>query len=119
MAVSGGLLTYVWQAEPPPAVFASIQRTVARVTHLGRSDALVMAALEPGLAPCRWVVQDNRGTLAMPNCQRMSRCQSASRLAGGGAIASVSARIVWLTLRLCKASAWGSEKATGNPGQQG
>ncbi|OQW86390.1 MAG: type I-U CRISPR-associated protein Cas5/Cas6 [Rhodoferax ferrireducens] len=58
MAVPEGPVSYVWQADPPPSVFESLHRTVARVTHLGRSDSLAMLALEPGSAPCRWVPQD-------------------------------------------------------------
>ena len=100
MAVAGGLLTYVWQAEPPPAVFASIQRTVARVTHLGRSDALVMAALQPGLAPCRWVVQDSRGTLAMRVAQR-GRLQQLDAAFANGKRSPVAPQ-VWYADRLAK-----------------
>lgn len=59
MAVPEGPVSYVWPVDPPPAVFESLHRTVARVTHLGRSDSLAMLALEPGSVPCRWVTQEH------------------------------------------------------------
>ncbi|MDO9278304.1 MAG: type I-U CRISPR-associated protein Csb2 [Polaromonas sp.] len=64
MAVPDGHVSYVWHIEPPPPVFDSLSRTVARVTHLGRSDSLAMLVLEPGVAPCRWTAQD-KGSIAM------------------------------------------------------
>lgn len=64
MAVTDGPVSYVWHADPPASVFESLHRTVARVTHLGRSDSLAMLALEPGQTPCRWIARDN-GTIAM------------------------------------------------------
>jgi CRISPR-associated protein Csb2 len=69
MAVPDGLVRYVWHSDPPSQVFDSIQRTVSRVTHLGRSDSLAMLALEPGTAPCRWTVQDS-GSIAMRVAQQ-------------------------------------------------
>lgn len=62
--VPEGPVYYVWSADPPPPVFESIRRSVERITHLGRSDSLAMAALEPGTAPCRWSAQDS-GSIAM------------------------------------------------------
>lgn len=64
MAVPDGPVRYVWRDDPPLPVFESICRTVARVTHLGRSDSLAMLVVEPGIAPCRWSVQAN-GPVAM------------------------------------------------------
>ncbi|MBK7003405.1 MAG: type I-U CRISPR-associated protein Cas5/Cas6 [Rhodoferax sp.] len=64
MALPDGPVKYVWNADPPEEVFSSISRTVARVTHLGRSDSLAMLAVEPGFIPCRWMVQDN-GSVSM------------------------------------------------------
>lgn len=64
MAITDGPVQYVWHADPPTMVFDSIHRTVARVTHLGRSDSLAMMAVEPGVAPCRWTVQAN-GSISM------------------------------------------------------
>lgn len=64
MAVPDGLLRYVWHCEPPPSIFDSLCRTVARVTHLGRADSLAMLALESGAPPCRWTVKDS-GKLPM------------------------------------------------------
>lgn len=64
MAVPEGPVCYVWHTDPPPPVWDSLRRTVARVTHLGRSDSLAMLSLQTGAAPCRWTPQDT-GTLAM------------------------------------------------------
>jgi len=64
MAVPEGPVSYVWHTDPPPFVFESLHRTVARVTHLGRSDSLAMLSLETGATPCRWTTQDT-GAIAM------------------------------------------------------
>lgn len=82
MAVPDGPVSYVWQADPPPTVFDSICRTVARVTHLGRSDSLAMLVVEPGLAPCRWTVQDG-GTISM-RVARQGRLQQLDAAFTGG-----------------------------------
>ena len=82
MAVPDGPVRYVWQTDPPPPVFDSICRTVARVTHLGRSDSLAMLAVEPGVAPCRWSVQDNGPiTMRVPFQGRLQQLDAA--FAGG------------------------------------
>jgi len=64
MAVPDGPVSYVWHADPVPHVFASIARTVERITHVGRSDSLAMATVELGSIPCRWTVQD-QGSISM------------------------------------------------------
>lgn len=69
MAVPEGPVSYVWNTDPPPHIFESICRTVARVTHLGRSDSLAMLALQSGSPPCRWVVKDS-GAIAMRVAQQ-------------------------------------------------
>lgn len=64
MAVPDGPVRYVWPTDPPEPIFDSIRRTVARVTHLGRSDSLALLALEPGTAPCRWAAHPD-GSISM------------------------------------------------------
>jgi CRISPR-associated protein Csb2 len=64
MAVPDGPVRYIWSDDPPAPVFECIRRTVGRVTHLGRADSLVMAAVEPGAATCRWAARDD-GILSM------------------------------------------------------
>jgi len=64
MALPDGPVRYVWAADPPKPVYECIRRSVGRVTHLGRADSLVMAALEPGASACRWTARDD-GTLTM------------------------------------------------------
>ncbi|MBE2263415.1 MAG: type I-U CRISPR-associated protein Cas5/Cas6 [Burkholderiaceae bacterium] len=64
MAVPDGPVRYVWPDDPSPAVFECIRRTVGRVTHLGRADSLVMAAVEPGVSACRWSARDD-GVMTM------------------------------------------------------
>lgn len=82
MAVPEGPVCYVWHADPPPPVWDSLRRTVARVTHLGRSDSLVMLSLQTGFAPCRWSPQD-RGTLAL-RVPRPGRLQQLDQAFTGG-----------------------------------
>jgi len=82
MAVPDGPVSYVWRADPPPMVFDSLHRTVARVTHLGRSDSLAMLSLEPGASPCRWTVQDT-GTIAM-RVPRQGRLQQLDQAFANG-----------------------------------
>ena len=78
MAVPDGPVTYVWHSDPPLPVFESLRRTVARVTHLGRSDSLSMLSLETGEVPCRWTAQDT-GTIAMrgPRQDRLQQLDQA------------------------------------------
>ena len=78
MAVPEGPVSYVWKAEPPAPVFASISRSAARVTHVGRSDSLVMVCVQAGTMPCRWAErQDGRLTLRVPRPGRLQQLDQA------------------------------------------
>lgn len=81
-AVPDGPVNYVWAADPPPPVFASLNRTVARVTHLGRSDSLAILSLEAGASPCRWTAQDT-GAIAM-RVPRQGRLQQLDQAFSSG-----------------------------------